>query len=123
MTVIKTRIEKRLQKKVNPRLRKLIISLKKQQKPFFLALAKELAKPRRKAAAVNLFKINKVANAGETVVVPGKVLSVGSLDKRLKIAAFSFSQKAEEKIKAASGEILQLEELLQKPQKSLRLVI
>jgi len=36
---------------------------------------------------------------GETVVVPGKVLNVGELTKKVEVAAFSFSQSAEEKIK------------------------
>lgn len=118
----KTKIEKRLQKKANPRLKSLIIKLKKQEKPFWQALAKELSKPGRKAARVNLFKINKFAKDNETIVVPGKVLSTGSLKKQLKIAALSFSETAREKIRASGGKTAEIEDLIKNPDKNIRLL-
>lgn len=44
--------------------------------------------------------------------VPGKVLAAGSLSKPVKIAAFSFSEGAVEKIKLVKGEYISLDELL-----------
>ena len=73
----KTKIEKRLQKKTNPRLRSLLILLKKQKQPIWQEVARELSRPKRKGRKVNLFKINKFAKESETIVVPGKVLATG----------------------------------------------
>ncbi len=51
---------------------------------------------------------------GETVVVPGKVLGDGSLDHKLEIAAFKFTQSAKEKIKKAGGKFMSISELIKK---------
>ncbi len=120
--ISKTKIERRLQKKSNPRLRNLLILLKKQKKPFWQTIAKELAKPKRKSIDVNLFKINKYAKENETIVVPGKVLSHGNLNKQIKIAAFSFSEKAREKIKLAGSKSVGIEELIKNPDKNMRII-
>ena len=120
--ISKTKIERRLQKKSNPRLRNLLILLKKQKKPFWQTIAKELAKPKRKAIDVNLFKINKFAKKNETIVIPGKVLSHGNLNKQIKIAAFSFSGKAREKIKLAGSKSVGIEELIKNPDKNMRII-
>ncbi len=47
----------------------------------------------------------------ETALIPGKVLSPGKLTKKVSIAAWSFSEKAHEKIKKAGGKTLTIEEL------------
>lgn len=120
--ISKTKIEKRLQKKVNPVLRSLIIKLKKQDKPFWQALAKELARPKRIAVKVNLMKISKVVKGNETIVVPGKVLATGTLSKQIRIAAFSFSESAREKIRASGGKTVSIEELIKKPDKNMKLI-
>jgi len=120
--ISKTKIERRLQKKSNPRLRNLLILLKKQKKPFWQTIAKELAKPKRKSIDVNLFKINKFAKKNETIVVPGKVLSHGNLNKQIKIAAFSFSEKAREKIKIANSKSAGIQELIKNPDKKTRII-
>ena len=121
-TISKTKIEKRLQEKENPKLRRLIILLKKQKQPFWHQVAKELARPKRKTSEVNLFKINKHAKDKETVIIPGKVLSSGSISKQVRIAAFSFSSKAREKIKHAGGNAIEIEELLKSPDKTVRMI-
>ncbi len=121
-TISKTKIEKRMQKKENPRLRRLIILLKKQNQPTLLQVAKELARPKRKAIEVNLFKLNKLAKDKETIIVPGKVLSSGGISKQLKVVALSFSQKAREKIKLAGGSSIVIEDLLKSPEKNFRVI-
>ena len=40
----------------------------------------------------------KESKEGDTIVIPGKVLSQGELTKRIKIVAFSFSERAKEKL-------------------------
>ncbi len=120
--ISKTKIEKRMQKKTNPRLRSLIILLKKQKQPFWQAIAKEIAKPKRIAVKVNLYKINKFARDNEVILVPGKVLSVGTLSKQVKITAFSFSEKARERIRSAGGKIVELEDFIKNPDKNMRVI-
>jgi large subunit ribosomal protein L18e len=77
------------------------------------ALAEELDKPKRRRVAVNLSRIDRHVEEGTVVAVPGKVLAAGSLSKPLKVAAFSFSEGALEKISLAKGEAMTLTELLE----------
>ena len=108
----KSVIEKQLEKKANPELVKTIIEAKK--KKNWLGVAAILAGPRAKRINVNLDKINEEAKEGETVIVIGKVLSQGELDKKIKVVALSFSQKAKEKILKAKGETLTISEEIKK---------
>ena len=48
------------------------------------------------------------------VYVPGKVLGAGQLTHPITIAAFSFTQKAYEKIKQAGGTVLTTSEFAEK---------
>ena len=81
-------------------------------KALWKALAEELDAPKRRRVAVNLSRIDRHTAEDEVVAVPGKVLAAGSLSKPVKIAAFSFSEGAVEKIKLAKGECMSLDELL-----------
>ena len=108
----KSVIEKQLEKKANPELVKTIIEAKK--KKNWLGVAAILAGPRAKRINLNLDKINEEAKEGETVIVIGKVLSQGELDKKIKVVALSFSQKAKEKILKAKGETLTISEEIKK---------
>ena len=102
--------------KTHPRLAKLIETLKelalKENAPIWKRIAKELNKPTRQRRVVNLMKINKYVNENEIALVPGKVLSMGELTKKLTIAAFQFSEKAKEKIIKSGGKALTIEELI-----------
>ncbi len=97
MTKSKTRIEKQLQKKSNPELVETIIQAKK--KEAWNEVADLLSGPRRKKVNLNLTELNGVeAGDKDILVIPGKVLSEGSVDKKLKIAAMGFSERAKEKL-------------------------
>ena len=85
---------------------------KESGKAIWKALAEELDTPKRRRTAVNLSRIDRHTEEGEVVAVPGKVLAAGSLSKPVKIAAFSFSEGALEKIKLVKGEYMSLDELL-----------
>ena len=93
----------------------LIQNLKKtaieQKVKIWKAIATELEKPRRIRRVVNLERINRVCNDNETIVVPGKVLSAGELNKKLTVAAFSFSESALNKINE-KGKAISIEELI-----------
>ncbi|MCS7144736.1 MAG: 50S ribosomal protein L18e [Archaeoglobaceae archaeon] len=102
-------------RKTNPRLVNLIDLLLeesvKNKVGIWRYVAEKLASPTRTWAEVSLNKIEKFANEGEIILVPGKVLG-GEISKPLKIAAFSFSTNAKSKIKEAGGDFMKIEELL-----------
>ncbi|MFH1101525.1 MAG: 50S ribosomal protein L18e [Methanobacteriota archaeon] len=105
-------------KKTNPMLLSLIEELKKasyeQKVPLWKDIAVRLEKPLRNWPVVNLTKIERYVSEKETALIPGKVLSAGTLTKKVTIAAWSFSEKSVEKIKKAGGKHLTLEELMKK---------
>ncbi|MFC7165639.1 50S ribosomal protein L18e [Halospeciosus flavus] len=76
-------------------------------------VADRLEKPRSTHAEVNLSRIERYANENETVVVPGKVLGSGALDKSVTIAAVDFSGSAKTKIEHADGEAVELEQAIE----------
>ncbi|MEM1539489.1 MAG: 50S ribosomal protein L18e [Candidatus Bathyarchaeia archaeon] len=102
----------------NPQLIELIRFLKKcgreNKAEIWRALAKHLAKSRRKRVVVNVSRLNRHTLKNDVVAVPGKVLGSGELDHPITVAAFAFSEKAEEKIKKAKGKCLSLMELAKK---------
>lgn len=110
MTKSKSKIEKQLQRKSNQELVKTIISMKKKEK--WLPIAETLSGPRRKRKAINLNEIDKNTKAGETILIPGKVLSQGEITKKIRIAALNFSEKTKEKIKKSGADYLSIEELI-----------
>lgn len=100
--------------KTNPRLNNLITELESVAREsgadVWTDVADRLAKPRRTHAEVNLGRIERYADEQLTVVVPGKVLGSGMLQKGVRIAAVDFSGSAERKIAAADGTAIQLED-------------
>lgn len=81
---------------------------------FLQEMAGRLSTPERIRAEVNLGKIERFAKDGDTIVVPGKVLSAGEITKKVNVAALNFSAAAEEKILKAGGKAMQLQELVEK---------
>ena len=102
--------------KTNPNLIELINKLNKQSKSENAAIWKDVAnrlsRSNRRTAEVNLSDINRYAEAGETVLVPGKVLSNGDLTEKVDVVAFKFSTKAQEKIESAGEECISIDEVL-----------
>lgn len=99
----------------NPYLMDLINELKdlsrKQNVQIWNRIAEDLEKPTRKRRAVNIYRIDKYTKNDETAVVPGKVLSIGNLNKKIKVAAFQFSNQAKEKINLV-GKAITIKELI-----------
>jgi large subunit ribosomal protein L18e len=102
----KTKISKQLEKKSNSVLTETVITAKKND--AWLGVAGILSGPRRNRICINIEQINKHSKAGETVVIPGKVLSQGEMDKKLKVVAFNFSEKAKEKLLSAKCETVSI---------------
>ena len=100
----------------NPELQQLIQLLRKessiQKAPVWRVIADGLNMPTRKRTEVNLSSINRSTQPNEVIVVPGKVLGAGALDHGVKVAAFSFSNGARERIIAVKGTCLNIAELV-----------
>ena len=111
----------------NPQLQTLVEELRqasfKSNVPLWKRLATDLAKPSRNRRAVNLSRIDRFSADGETVVVPGKVLATGDLNKKVTIAAWQFSQQAIEKIEKANSKAVTISSLLQEDPKGKKIKI
>ena len=77
-------------------------------------IALDLEKPTRQMRVVNLSKINRFCQANEAVIVPGKVLGTGELDRKITIAAYNFSKQAVEKIGKSQGTTYSIYEFMKK---------
>lgn len=77
-------------------------------------VAEFVEKPRRQRVIVNVGKLNRVAEDGDVVVVPGKLLGGGQLRRKLVIAAVGASPKAIQKVLEAGGEVLTIPELVKR---------
>ena len=108
----KTKIEKQMQKKNSRELVETIIACKKKIK--WLEVAGILSGPRRKSINLNLGEINEKSEEGDTIVVPGKVLSQGEIDKKIKIIAMKFSEKAREKLLKSKTQVSSIVEEIKK---------
>jgi len=111
----KSKIEKQLQRKTNLKLVETIIACKKNDK--WLKVSEILSSSRKKRLNLNLEKLNSLIGNEKTIIVPGKILSQGELDKKIKVVALDFSEKAREKIKKSGSEISTiLEEVKKNPE-------
>ena len=103
--------------KTNPNLVELINKLYEQSRKEDAAIWKDVAqrleRSNRRTAEVNLSDIARNAEAGETILVPGKVLSNGNLEEKVNVVAFKFSAQAQEKIESAGGECISIDEIIE----------
>ena len=98
----------------NPLLKSTIESLRKktaEKLPIWNDVAEKLARSTRSRVEVNISEIDRHAKDGETVLVPGVVLSAGSINKKVNVAAWKFSESAREKIREAGGKTWTIEQL------------
>jgi large subunit ribosomal protein L18e len=112
--------------------RKLIRQLEKlsdkTDKAIWEKVSEILSRPRRKRVAVNIGKINRLANDGEIIIVPGRVLGGGLLEKKLVVIAESFSKTAWQKILDNGGKPYTLYDVVSNPslvegKKGLKLIV
>jgi len=81
--------------------------------PIWLKL-KEIMERSGFKAEVNLNKLSKFTEQGDVVIVPGKVLGMGTIDHRITLCAFSLSRSAAKKIIDAGGKIFSIREFVGK---------
>ena len=112
-----------------PRVQKLIVMLEKASKKnrakIWKYVAELIKRPRRKKVEVNLYKIERISKDGDTIIVPGKVLGIGKLDKNITLAALSYSKGALKNINKDKVKIIDIEELIKENPKgsNIRIII
>ena len=115
MVKSKTKISKQVKRKTNTELAETILVAKKH--PAWLEISGILSGPRRKRLSLNLNEVDSKSKNSGKVLIPGKVLSMGDVSKKLKIVALSFSEKAKEKLLKAGCEVkTMLEEIKSNPE-------
>jgi|SRR5271170_2132046 len=100
----------------NPELHRVVVELRRaahaNDAPIWNSVADRLERTRHQVNPLNVGHLERVAEAEETVVVPGKLLADGPLSKPLTVAAFAYSAEARTKVHAAGGTTLTISELL-----------
>ncbi|PKK85250.1 MAG: 50S ribosomal protein L18e [Thermoplasmata archaeon HGW-Thermoplasmata-1] len=107
--------QEKLARKTNPALVTLVRELRKkswdEDAPIWRDIASRLEGSLRNWAQVNVSKIDMYLAEGESAVVAGKVLAAGEITKKATVAAWAFSEVAREKINAAGGRCISIDEL------------
>jgi len=102
----------------NPLYRKAVVTLERagrdQNAPIWTTAAMLLGRARGTRVEVNLGHVSRMAGKGKAFFVPGKVLGTGVIEKGVVVGAFSFSDSARQKLEAAGGSALSVEEFLAK---------
>jgi large subunit ribosomal protein L18e len=112
----KTQLKSRSRRKTNPSL-KDTLALALKNEPWH-TLSKKLSGPTRQQAALNLDQIDAKSEAGDTILVPGKILSQGTLTKKLALVALSISSAAAEKLKESKSTFHTIKEEIEKNNKA-----
>ena len=108
------KIQKRIGRKTSPEVVEISLNAKKNKS--WNEIGKIISGSKRNYSALNLSEIDKKSSEGDTIVVPGKVLSKGELTKKVRICAMGFSESAREKMKSSNSEaVLILEEMKKNP--------
>ncbi len=112
--ITKTQLVKRIYNKQSSEIVETILQCKKNA--AWLNVGQIISGSRKNFAETNLDKINKEAKEGEIIVVPGKVLAQGEINKKIKVVALSFSEAARDKLKDSKSEVITiLEEIKKNP--------
>ncbi len=102
----------------NPLQRQISVMLERASKehkaPIWETASRLLSRPKGTRVEVNLGRISRLADEGEALFVPGKVLGSGLISKKIVIGAFSFSASAKSKLEASGGSALSVEQFLMK---------
>ena len=88
---------------------KLEQATRKTENKIWKDLAERLSKPKRNNIVVNVDKLDKLSKLykGKTLIVPGKILSVGEFSSSSTIVGVNASEKAVEKI-SSTGKYIPL---------------
>ena len=95
-------------------VRRLIRELENTKIKIWRVIADTLKKARRKRVEANIGRINRVTKDGDVIVVPGKVLGAGNLERKITIGALTWSEKAEKIVNDAGSSLITLDKMIEK---------
>ncbi len=102
----------------NPVIDSTLLMLKRASKSsgasIWLDAARFLSRSASGTPYVNVGKISRLTGQSDVVLVPGKVLGGGVVSQRVIVGAYSFTESAVEKIRAAGGEALALPKFIER---------
>ena len=107
-----TKIGKRVGNKTNSEVVETLLAAKKNA--AWNKVAQLISSSRKKYSSVNLKEIANESKDGDTVVVVGKVLGNGKLNKKVRVCAMNFSESAVGKLKEVKSERVSLLEEIKK---------
>lgn len=114
--ISKTKIKNRKGNKTNTELVETVnVALKN---AAWTKVAQRVSASSRKYSSVNLGEIDAKSKAGDTIVIIGKVLGNGELNKKVRVCALSFSASALTKMKESKSEAVSLLEEINKNPKA-----
>lgn len=111
-----THIKSKARRKTNPSLSETIFLARKHRN--WIQLAHILSGSTKKLSAVNLSELEPKASAGDTIIIPGKLLSSGNLTKKVRICALSASKEALNKLKKTKSEFVSISDEIKKNPKA-----
>ncbi len=106
MAASKTAIGRRIPRKTDSYIAETALAAKNQKS--WIDIAQAVSGSRKKYSSINLDRINNESENGDIVIIPGKVLGNGELNKKIKICALYFSDSAIHKIKNAKSEMVKI---------------
>jgi large subunit ribosomal protein L18e len=113
-SISKTSLKQRIHRKTNPQLAATIFLVSKN--PAWFKFAKLFSESTRKHSSVNLGQIDAQTSMGDTIIVPGRVLGVGEITKKVRICSFGISKEARENLKKTRSEWIHvLDEIKKNP--------
>jgi large subunit ribosomal protein L18e len=89
-------------------------TFKKKNSNIWKTILENLKRSRKNRVKVNLDRLSRYGKEDKFIIVPGKVLGSGRIEKKLKIAAIDFTHGSKVKIEQVGGECLNITELINK---------
>ncbi len=90
---------------VNIEKNMIIRGARKNKSGIWKRIAELLSRPRKRGVEVNVGKLDKLAQEGDTLIVPGKVLGRGTVSKKFTVIAFAYSDSARERLSKAGCKV------------------
>ena len=104
-------------------IRFLKVQARENKAKIWAVTAECLSGPRRNRAVLDLNHISRASKSNAFVLVPGKVLSAGSIKHPVTVGAFQFSQAAKAKIELAGGKCVAIKDLVSQNPKGSNILI
>lgn len=102
----------------NPLMRRTLVLLERTGKengaPIWETASRLLGRSAIAKVEVNLGRLSRIAEDGQALFVPGKVLGSGVMDKKVVVGAFSYSAAARSKIVAQGGSAMSVEQFVKR---------